>query len=556
MKYVHTFWIDKGKDPLDASFGWCSARYHLMSWALSCLQLHRFYDNVELVTDRKGKELLIDQMKLPYKKVRIELDDLGLVEIPGLWVMKKIYSYTLHKDTFLNVDGDVFIFEPFPDDLLSGQLIAQNIEQDFDYYKELVGLVGNTFPIVPKPIKKQITEGLEIQASNAGILGGNDYGFFKDYYQVVEKFITANYEQIAGLSPSQMVNFNAVVEQYIFHCLSNYAGLEVNYLLDTVYDPSFFESFANFHHLPNKIPFMHALGDYKKNGWVCDQLAHRLRLDYPEYYYRIIELFESQAGDDKVHGAHEGFSNSQQLVSSFSIKYSSKSEDEKFHRTKGIISSICNKQEISYDICKLTFSHAIENLGKELTDCRSMAILKDVFDFEKEKFRLIQSLPHDDLIWNNEQEAIDSANQAFATDHWKEKVVLKLSPLSMTIESEWDWSQNLVLFTRVKYNNTENNLTLDPYYYQTLLLPDKHHWEVIEYLLNPMETYLISLLSKEEFVSITVVKEQMILFFENVNEEKVLTYLEEAIRFLAYSGVIFLKVYKSDLKTYENIQSR
>lgn len=556
MKYVHTFWIDEGKDPLDASFGWCSARYHLMSWALSCLQLHRFYDCVELITDTKGKELLIDQLKLPYKKVRIELDDLDLVEIPGLWVMKKIYSYALHEEPFLNVDGDVYIFEPFPDNLLSGQLIAQNIEQDFDYYKELVGLVGNTFPIVPKPIKKQITDGLEIQASNAGILGGNDYGFFKEYYQVVEKFIAANHQQIAGLSPSQMVNFNAVVEQYIFHCLSNYAGLEVNYLLDTVYDPSFFESFANFHHLPFKIPFMHALGDYKKNGWVCDQLANRLRIDYPEYYYRIIGLFESQTGDDKVHGAHEDFSNCQQLVSSFSIKYSSKSEDEKFHRARQLILSIFNQKEISIDLSKFSISQAIEYLEKELTDNRSKAVLNDVFDFEKEKIRLIQSLPHDGIIRDNEQEAIVKANLAFATDHWKEKVMLKLSPLAMNVESEWDWSQNHVLFTRVKYNNIENNLTLDPYYYQTLLLPDKHHWEVIEYLLNPMETYLISLLSKEEFVSITVVKEQMILFFENVNEEKVLTYLEEAIRFLAYSGVIFLKVYKSDLKTYENIQAR
>ncbi len=556
MKYVHTFWIDEGKDPMVASFGWCSARYHLMSWALSCLQLHRFYDNVELITDRKGKELLIDQMKLPYKKTRIELDDLDLVEIPGLWVMKKIYSYTLHKDPFLNVDGDVFIFEPFPDNLLSGRLIAQNIEQDFDYYKELVGLVGNTFPFVPKPIKKQITDGLEIQASNAGILGGNDYGFFKEYYQVVEKFITENHEQISGLSPSQMVNFNAVVEQYIFHCLSNYAGLEVNYLLDTVYDPSFFESFANFHHLPFKIPFMHALGDYKKNGWVCDQLANRLRMDYPEYYYRIIEFFESQAGDDKVYGAHEGSSNSQQFVSSYSIKYNSKPEEEKFHRTKGIISSICNLEDISIDIGKLSIHQAIEYLEKELTDSRPMAILKDVIDFEKEKLRLIHSMPHDRLIWENEQNATDNADLFFVDDQWKENGMLKLSPLTMTIESEWDWSQNHVLFTRIKYINIENNLTLEPYYYQTLLLPDKHHGEIIEYLLNPMETYLISLLSKEEFVSISEVTEKVNIFFENVNEEKVLIYLEEAIRFLAFSGVLILKVNKSDLQTYENIQSR
>lgn len=170
--------------------------------------------------------------------------------------------------------------------------MAQNIEQDFDYYKELVGLVGDSFPLVPKPIKDQIDKGKEIKASNAGIFGGNNYAFFKDYFQVVEQFITNNQKQIKSLSPSQMVNFNAVVEQYIFHCLSSDQGIEVNYLLDTVYDPSFFESFGNFHHLPDRITFMHALGDYKKNGWVCDQLAHRLRLDYPEYYFRIIDLFQ------------------------------------------------------------------------------------------------------------------------------------------------------------------------------------------------------------------------------------------------------------------------
>jgi hypothetical protein len=77
------------------------------------------------------------------------------------------------------------------------------------------------------------------------------------------------------------------------------------------------------------------------------------------------------------------------------------------------------------------------------------------------------------------------------------KSSVEIIPLAMAIETEWDWSQNHVLFTRIKYNNIENNLTLEPYYYQTLLLPDKHHGEIIEYLLNPMETYLISLLSKE-----------------------------------------------------------
>lgn len=541
MKFVHTFWIDEGKDPLEASFGWCSARYHLMSWALSSLQLHKFYDNVELITDTKGKELLIDNLKLPYKKVRVELDDLDFDCNSQLWVMKKIHSYTLHHEPFLNIDGDVFVFEPFPENLLSGELIAQNIEQDFDYYKELVGLVERTFDFVPSFFKQNLNQIEPLNGANAGIYGGQNLGFFRLYYESIKKFVAINKSLISQLPDSLVSNFNAVLEQFVFYSLGQESNISINYFLPPTVDPGF-EGYADFHFLPKKTSFIHALGAYKKNGWTCNQLANRLRLDYPEYYYRIVDLFESQAGDDKVHGDHEGFSNSQQLVSSFSIKYRSKSEDEKFSRTKGIISSICNQEDFSTYVIKLTFFQAIEFLEKELTDSRSKTILNDVSDFEKEKIRLIHSLPHDGIIWDNEQEAIDRANLAFATDHWKEKVLLKLSPLAMTVESEWDWSQNHVLFTRVKYNNIENNLTLEPYYYQTLLLPDKHHGEIIEYLLNPMETYLISLLSKEAHISITVVKEQVILFFENVNEEKVLIYLEEAIRFLAYSGVIFLKM--------------
>ncbi len=547
MKIVHTFWIDQGKDPLKDSFGWCSARYHLMSWALSCLQLHRFYDNVELITDTKGKELLIDHLKLPYKTVRIELDDVDFVNIPGLWVMKKIYSYTLHQEPFLNVDGDVYIFRPFPDDLFHGQLIAQNIEQDFDYYKELVGLIGNIFPFVPYPISKQMAEGLDIQASNAGILGGNNHGFFKEYYQVVEKFISENQEQIAGLIPSQMVNFNAVAEQYIFHCMSTHKGLAVNYLLDTVYDPSFFESFANFHHLPNKISFMHALGDYKKNGWVSDQLANRLRIDYPEYYYRIIGLFESQ-GSNYFKSDNSGLSEKLHTeVSSFKEKYLAKSEGERFYRTEQIIMSICEKAAISVDRSVSTIFQCKKFLIKELTDSNFVACLDDVFGFEKEKERLIQSLPLAEILWKNEADCIEGANQVFEGMNFLKSTELKLSPIFMAIESEWDWVQNHVLFTCIKGNSFENNLLLQPHYYQTLLLFDKHHGEIIEYLLGPIEAYLLSLLSKDDFLPISQVFKEMNLFFENTGEQQILVYLEEAIRFLGYSGVLVLRL--SEKKT-------
>jgi len=539
MKFVQTFWIDEGKNGLEDSFGWCSAKYHIMSWALSCLQLNKFHSDVELITDTRGKELLIDQLKLPYKNVRIELDDLDFEADPRLWVMKKMYSYTLHGEPFLNVDGDVYIFKPIPDEILSGDLIAQNIEQDFEYYKELVNLVDNNFEYIPSAIKTLNISSEPIKGCNAGVLGGNNFQFFSGYYHLVQRFVTENKNEINQLTATQMVNFNAIVEQYIFYCLSNDLEIKVNYLFDTVYDPAF-EGFANFHYLPKNTPYIHALGDYKKNGWICDQLANRLRIDYPEYYNIIINLTEPDTICFKGKNQQEGSKDSRTNVSSFSFNYLAKSEGDIFYRTKQMISSICDKEHISLNINKLTIFQVMEYLDKELTNTRSAALLNDLFEFEKEKLKLIQSLPSDDLIWKNEVKTCDSANHVFLSNSYQEKLELKLSPLCMTIESEWDWAENLILFSRTKENNFEKNFHVDSHYYQTLLLFDRHHGEVIEYLLGPIETYLISILSRDANTSYAEVAAQVMVFFQNIEASQVPVLLEEAIRFLSFSGVIYL----------------
>ncbi|GMQ27327.1 hypothetical protein Aoki45_40100 [Algoriphagus sp. oki45] len=540
MKIVQTFWIDEGKDPLKDSFGWCSAPYHLMSWALSCLQLHQFYEDLELITDRKGKELLIDQLQLPFKKVRVELDDLDLVPIPGLWVMKKIYSYTLHEEPFLNVDGDVYVYAPFPSELLSSQLIAQNIEQDFDYYKELVGLVGNTFPFVPKPIKEQIDKKKEIQASNAGILGGKNHAFFKDYFQMVEQFITVNQDQIKALNPMQIRDFNQLVEQYIFHCLSNDQGIEVNYLLDPVYDPSYMEVFGNFHHLPTKSSYIHTLGDYKKNGWVCDQLAHRLRLDYPDYYRRISDLFESdqKSHSEKTHAVSK--KDPYDKISSYSKDYLAKSEKEQFYRTDRMLTAICEKEGIAWDRTKFTIQEFKDYLESISNITPWKRILNDVYEFEEEKLRLIRSLLQYKLEEEKAFSAIQLANEALKDPNWQEKAELKLAANCKTIISEWDWSQNSVLFTQIKMNSIEENLLPPPHFYQTLLLWDQHHTEIIEYLVGPIASYLLSVLSEDSFIQMTDLSEKVCSFFQLANKDQVMDLLDEEIRFLAYSGVIHL----------------
>jgi len=64
-KFVHEFYpapLDNNKDPLHDTFGWVDPEYHLKSWALGCLQLHKMYGNVNLYGNTPAVQLLIDTL--------------------------------------------------------------------------------------------------------------------------------------------------------------------------------------------------------------------------------------------------------------------------------------------------------------------------------------------------------------------------------------------------------------------------------------------------------------------------------------------------------------
>mgnify|MGYP000084925178 FL=1 len=70
MKIVQTFWSG-GANPLEKAYGWPLPEYNMMSWVLSCLSLRKYYDDVELYTDKLGYELLIEKLRLPYTYVHV-----------------------------------------------------------------------------------------------------------------------------------------------------------------------------------------------------------------------------------------------------------------------------------------------------------------------------------------------------------------------------------------------------------------------------------------------------------------------------------------------------
>ena len=161
MNIIQTHYFNNQIDPYKYSFGWVSPEYHLISWALSYLQLKKLYGNVAKYCNSETVILLKNQLDLPSYNYYISHDDLNIPH-EKLWAMPKIFTCSLQKEAFIYLDGDVFFFGKLPDELLNGSLISQKIEEATDYYlktqNELTGnfnyfpnCIKNDFEIIPAP---------------------------------------------------------------------------------------------------------------------------------------------------------------------------------------------------------------------------------------------------------------------------------------------------------------------------------------------------------------------------------------------------------------------
>jgi hypothetical protein len=290
MKIVQTSWACNSDDMLRFNAGWYSPEYHLMAWALSCLQLTKYYGDITLHADTVTAKMLIDTLKLPYTKVCCDLDQYSSLS-PDLWALTKIDTYSKQTEPFLHVDGDVFIFKAFDDELLQSDLIVQNLEIGTARYESTFDELEKQLIYTSNDILDVKTKSRNIFTYNAGIFGGNDLDFFNLYTTRAKDLIKLNSSVIPQINS---LAFNIYFEQYLFYCLALKLDKKVGVLFKEVIPDDQYVGFGNFLGVPFHNQYLHLIGSpYKKNHKVCQELANRLRQDYPEYYYRIIALFKN-----------------------------------------------------------------------------------------------------------------------------------------------------------------------------------------------------------------------------------------------------------------------
>ena len=412
MNICQTLWTGD-KYLLEDNFGWLSAQHHIMGWALSSLKLRSFYKTLNLYSDKNGIDLLVGYLGLPYTDV---FDDYSSLNCPQqLWALPKLLTYEKQKSPFLHVDGDVFIWEPFQERLMSAALIAQNLEIGTSYYKGLFAPFISQANHLSEDARGLLLS-YEIKAYNAGIFGGSDMAFFTGYISKAKKIINEN------MAFADNINFNIVFEQLLFYTLAMQSGKKVECYHEKTFNDNGYstDEIANFP-LAQKTKYLHLLGPHKKNPVVCDWLSRVLYKESPEVFLKIVKLFKK---------SHYYYSSKLQEIHP-SLETFNKISTFKYTKTAFLIKALKPDSELR--------SNA---QVQEYVDNSDNVLLKELFKYEKQLHRIHNKFKKLDssVFQKREIEAAYSTCFFLMPNEEKMNVTLYRNPELEIIQSCFDWT--------------------------------------------------------------------------------------------------------------------
>ncbi len=542
MKFVQTFWTgtasDTDKDsPLKLKAGWYTSEYHWMSWALSCLQLLKLYGQVELVTDRLGKEILIDTLGLPYTSVSLALEG-ELEELPtGLFSLAKIKTYSLQKEPFIHVDGDLFLFQPLPPHVLRSDLVSSNPEADLFFNAEVVQEVTENGYALPDHLKGLDKEA-HLFSSNAGIIGGHDLDFIKEYCNHAFDFVSSNKALLRQSVPD---GSNFLIEQMSFFYMARKMGKPIAYVsADPVTEP-LYHDFIRVADIPD-VPMVHAVGGCKRFPFMLDHLAKRLRLHYPEYYYRILALCKEQKV--KLSNSFYQYHDWQYQKESDSLLVSESATDrvqtENSRPLEMIFERTIKVLEYTQTGAELPRSY---QAFRELMDSDQVSVqCKDMLQLELLIDKAGGCLRKEDQMAElyaegvqHYRKTVDIFNAGMSVDT-SQRVVLAESALLYTASWNW-WKDGDDAMEKV----LSENFVTEPEDLAVAITPEVLTMDAYVYYLDALDAYLVEVLKSGEMSLATVLQEVSQAFEEEIDPETNMEYrylIFDTIKRLAFNRII------------------
>lgn len=289
-RFVQSFWTIN-RSMLEHGFGWLNPECHLMSWVLSAHSLRANADELVLYTDSEGARILVDTLHLPYTDVVVCYDELNCP--PVHWAIPKMLTYAKQERPFVHVDADLYLPSGLTEKNWNAPLLTQNQESGTPYYKKMMNFVLNQKPAFPAYLHEELAKE-SIGSYNAGVMGGTDIDFIQKYCEEAFKVIHDNGWMQRDCRTAN-VNQNLLFEQLLFYALVEKEGKKVSTLTDKIMGDNqyTFDATCNFFRY-DSAPFIHLLGSYKRNVYVCNLMQKTLLLRYPEAYEQILRIFSGK----------------------------------------------------------------------------------------------------------------------------------------------------------------------------------------------------------------------------------------------------------------------
>ncbi len=544
MKFIHTFWTGPSQtdkhDLISLKAGWLSCEYHWMSWALSCLQAKEILGSITLVTDLKGKEILIDKLKLPYDQVSTALE-FRLDDYPAqLWALAKIYTYSIQKEPFLHLDGDVFFWKKPRAELLSSPLIAQNLDVNLEFYRVILNEINEHFDCVPSLFLKDKYEHADLYASNAGLLGGSALSFFKDYAAAAFGFINENKHCLSSVNTA---NLNLIFEQYLFCALAAQKAMPVAYYKEPVSNPVF-KDYIKFEDFP-EVDMVHPVGGFKKYPHVCEHVAKKLRNDYPEYYYRVIEMVRNNGTNMRSVVYISPFLKLNELQEFKTENLYFKKKKDFFERTKAATEHVNLKNNIGGEINPdIEFSKAdfVELISAFNADDNER--LQDIYHIESEielfyniLFNSSESVMK---LYSADKDAYRRIQQVFSL-HEPElmQVKIKVPEHFVSLNLFWDWKCDHKEEISAVINR---NFNTGKSAWQVILLPAILSKDIKAYYLDELDQLIFDLVKVPVSIGNILTELQTFFSLEEINDDynsyKIL--IIKSLKLMLHNGLIVI----------------
>lgn len=298
MRAIWSFW----SEPFEQrrGWGWFDPVHHLLAWGLSVGLASRHFAETALITDSRGKALLVDRLGLRFTSVSTELDRLAGQD-PGLWALGKLLAYSIQDAPFVHLDTDVFLWRALPPRLLDAPVFAQNPER-FPVGDASCGPgvleAGFARHQLLLPTEWQWSRsrwGQQIHQANCGVVGGNEIEFIRYYARLALELVLDPRHAAAWSSLADREAVNTTIEQFLLsacvefhrsHPTSPYKGVHLRYLF-----PSWEAAFSQTR--AGHVGFTHLLAEAKRDQHVARRLEERVRREDSGLYRRCVELCEA-----------------------------------------------------------------------------------------------------------------------------------------------------------------------------------------------------------------------------------------------------------------------